>query len=210
MKTYHDALQGQPLNAGYKLKKLAASIPDFLRPLICKVLKLKGEYRKAFLFSKATRSGLLAKDLFAVTHKMKKFEEAWLRLFNQLKLDFIVYPCVPLPAWPHGMGSNLFPSCTYTFMMNILRWPTGTLPITTVKKGEDRYYMKKNGVIDVFDPGFPDIQKDSLARYAHESMTDSVGMPIGVQVMTPLGRDEQCLRYMKEVEQVMNVGIKDV
>ncbi|GMI20626.1 hypothetical protein TrRE_jg12511, partial [Triparma retinervis] len=49
----------------------------------------------------------------------------------------------------------------------------------------------------------PDKQRDHWARKAAEQMKDSEGLPLSVAVMTPLWRDEECLRIMKEVERVM-------
>jgi len=42
----------------------------------------------------------------------------------------------------------------------------------------------------------PEAQRDSVTRLAHAAMQDSAGMPVGVQVVTPMWRDELCAYIM--------------
>ena len=80
------------------------------------------------------------------------------------------------------------------FIGNLLGWPCGAMPITTVREDE-QYYNRED---------LPSDQKDMMSVYANQEMKDSAGLPMSVSVMTPLYEDEMCLRVMKEIEK----GIK--
>ena len=79
---------------------------------------------------------------------------------------------------------------------NVLGWPAGSVPITTVR-GDEQFYDIENLLAT---------QKDSFAREAKKVMEGSKGLPIGVQVMAGCYGDEVCLRVMKEVEAVVRFG----
>lgn len=76
----------------------------------------------------------------------------------------------------------------------MLHWPAGTLPVTEVKQGEDTYEMSS----------LPQRQRDSVAKLTEKTMRGSVGLPVGVQVMTPMWRDEECLYVMGLIEQAVD------
>ena len=48
-------------------------------------------------------------------------------------LDGIISPGLALPAIHHGQVSNIGLNCIYTFLYNLLDYPTGVVPITTIR-----------------------------------------------------------------------------
>jgi Asp-tRNA(Asn)/Glu-tRNA(Gln) amidotransferase A subunit family amidase len=82
------------------------------------------------------------------------------------------------------------------FLANLLRWPSGTVPVTTVKADgkQDQY--------DVND--LPENQRDYIANLVAQGMKGSAGMSLSVSVVTPSFRDKLCLRAMREVEAVVS------
>jgi fatty acid amide hydrolase len=74
---------------------------------------------------------------------------------------------------PHGVIADLLPALTYTFLPNILHWPAGVVPVTTVDKSEATY-----------EP--PAGQRDSFAELVKQSMVGSAELPVGVQVTAHL------------------------
>ena len=96
----------------------------------------------------------------------KEFYDWW----KSNKLDSLISPALGLPAFTHGGSSKLTSSVSYNFAFNLLDYPAGVVPITLVNDNENGHYdMKYN---DSWD-------KESLTM-----MDDSIGLPIGVQVVT--------------------------
>mmetsp|Transcript_24722 Transcript_24722/g.21889 ORF Transcript_24722/g.21889 Transcript_24722/m.21889 type:complete len:123 (+) Transcript_24722:1529-1897(+) len=104
------------------------------------------------------------------------------------KIDAFITPGSANPAFKHGTSCGLeFASC-YTFVFNLLDFPAGIVPITTVKDGEDVYP-------DNIDP-----HRDEISKAEKQNMKGSVGMPVGVQVVTAPHQDEECLNVMIQIE----------
>ena len=68
--------------------------------------------------------------------------------------------------------------------------PVGLLPITTVKKEEEVYHSKHN---------------DLITSAAIDSLKDTKGLPVGVQIAALPLKDEECLAAMSEIERVMKL-----
>ena len=51
-------------------------------------------------------------------------------------LDAIIMPGFAMPAVKHGFSNDLPSAACYTFLWNILDFPAGSLPITTVNNDE--------------------------------------------------------------------------
>ena len=118
---------------------------------------------------------------------MKGVSDEW----SELGLDGIIMPTTGLVATPHGMASDLIFQLSYTFYANLLHTPAGTVPVTTVQTGEDKYHDNSS---------LPVNQRDSIARLAETAMSGSLGMPVGVQVVTPMWKDELCVHIMGCIE----------
>ena len=108
--------------------------------------------------------------------------------WRQQGLDALIVPGLALPALPHGMSQLLMINCCYTFLTNLLNYPTGSVPITKVREGEDEYELSEG------------LFKDIFTAPAKKTMKGSLGLPVGIQVCTLPWEDEKCLRVMKEVE----------
>jgi fatty acid amide hydrolase len=109
----------------------------------------------------------------------------WSDMFVQQGLDAIIFPALPLPALPHGIPGKLTAAFSNMFIANLLQWPCGVVPVTTVRENEQFYKEAPN---------------DDYCKMAHQVMQNSAGLPMSVQVMAPAFQDEKCLRIMKEVE----------
>eukprot|EP00927_Polykrikos_kofoidii_P050793 TRINITY_DN44669_c0_g1_i1.p1 TRINITY_DN44669_c0_g1~~TRINITY_DN44669_c0_g1_i1.p1 ORF type:complete len:603 (+),score=85.45 TRINITY_DN44669_c0_g1_i1:84-1892(+) len=191
-----EGAEGEPLISAYHVVQASANIPNFLRPLIAPLLgKRRG------LVMKLTRSGgVSTHDFLQRSADTVEIREAWAKAFEEAGVDAVIHPTLPLPALPHGTSSNLLTMCSYTLLANLLLWPSGTVPVTTVRGDEQHYSME----------ALPLNQRDFLARRAAEVMQGSAGLPIGIAALTPPLRDEVCLRAMKEIERVMKFIAKPV
>ena len=143
--------------------------------------------------------GITAYELWQKTADLLDFRMAWSDAVKESGCDAIVYNGFPIPATPHGISGDLTAAVSYMFLPNLLLWPAGVVPITTVRPDEQYYNMED----------LPENQRgDKAAKItANVVMKDSAGLPIAVSVMTPAFQDEKCLRVMKEIETL--VGFKE-
>ena len=109
-----------------------------------------------------------------------------MRCWKEENLDVLITPGGALPALPLGAFRDLFPSFVYTTHFNLLNYPTGTVPVTQVRKDESNKYESSHG--------------DMLDHFALKAMKDSAGMPIGVQITALPFQDEIALHAMQEIE----------
>ena len=68
--------------------------------------------------------------------------------------------------------------------------PSGSVPVTRVAYGEDKWDPVNDG----------NQVEDTFSQDIRKAMHDSVGLPMGVQVLGSPFRDEMVLRVMKEIE----------
>ena len=134
-------------------------------------------------------------DLWQRTADLLALRTKWSDAVRESGIDAIVYPGFPIPALPHGISADLTAAVSYMFLPNLLLWPAGAVPITTVRPDEQHYQMED----------LPPNQRDKAAKLtANLVMKDSAGLPMSVSVMTPAFQDEKCLRVMKEIEKFVD------
>jgi fatty acid amide hydrolase len=183
-RSYIEALEGEQMISEYNLLATASNLPSFFRWLLLKVL----DKRRGHLLSKAQSGGISAYDVWQLTADLLELRTTWSDSMVTNNLDAIVHPAMPIPAMKHGRSGELTSSCSYMFMSNMLMWPCGTVPVTTVRPDEAHYR------------NCPAEQDDAIARRTAQIMEDSAGLPIGVSVMTAAYQDEICLKVMRCIE----------
>ncbi len=100
-------------------------------------------------------------------------------------VDLVVSPVHAAPALPHGTGVYSGPGGLFAMLVNLLGYPAGVVPVTTVAPGEDG--------------GRPPSRDRGIAALAAAD-EGSVGLPIGVQVIGRPGRDHAVLAAMAAIE----------
>ena len=134
----------------------------------------------------------------------------------------------------HVCTGDLLPIICYCTLINLLHWPSGVVPVTTVQEHEAHYHAGD----------LPHEQRDRYASlagtygcvYIHhflvlvifvysiravfilllgctctlgKAMEGSTGLPVGVQIVTRAWKDEQCLGIMKDLEDVVQFNRVD-
>lgn len=188
-KCYVDALEGEDHIYLYNTLKKAANIPNFLRPIVRMVL----DKRRSSLIAESKSGGLSTRKYWDKLADLKELRNKWESSFQDTGLDAVIHPGLPIPAMQHGISGEFTSAFSYTFIANMLGWPAGVVPVTTVRNEEQHYRMED----------IPANQRDPIAKIAANVMEGSEGLPMSVAVMTPSYRDELCLRVMKEVESVV-------
>jgi fatty acid amide hydrolase len=130
-----------------------------------------------------------ANEMILTLAKFCELRNQFLKFWTERGLDAIITPALALPAFKHGSGSKLQPAACYLWIANIANLPSGVVPVTKVSIGEDTY--------DSEDSIYTN---DMLFTCAQDCMKGSIGLPVGVQVMTLPWEDEKCLAIMKTLE----------
>ena len=112
------------------------------------------------------------------------------------KIDALLCHIFPFP--PFVSEIDMFLPVAYTAIFNYFHMPSGSVPVTLIQEGEDKWDPIKDG-------GHPN---DQTAQGIAKSMPGSVGLPISVQVASYPYRDEVVFRLMKEIEEEVNFNEK--
>lgn len=181
------ALEGEELHDSYKSLQAFTKLPNFLRPLVKKMLELCGEHRKALLLGAIKNGGLTVREYWEIVSDVNAIKAAYSDIFSRQGYDALLMPGLGVTALPHGMAPELLSALSYTFLANLLSWPAGTVPVTSTLLSEEIYSV-------------PACEQDSMYRLAAKACLGSTGLPAGVQIMTPQWQDEKCLFLMGEIE----------
>lgn len=190
-RSYIEALEGEDIILEYTTLVRAANVPNWLRWLLVRIL----DERRGHLLGSSRSGGISVFELWKKTADLMDMRSAWSDAFREAGIDALVFPGFPIPAIPHGISADLTSAVSYMFLPNLLLWPAGVVPITTVKENEQHYRMED----------LPSNQRDKQAKItASKVMPGSAGLPISVSIMTPGFQDEKCLRVMREIETLVN------
>jgi fatty acid amide hydrolase len=181
---YRQLLAGEVLDPRVAQLMQLAEMPAWLRPVLGAGLTVVGQGRLARLVrstgirTKEELAGLIARrDAYR-----RRFDAA----ISEAGVDVLLCPPNALPALRHGATGDLGPaSVSYTALYNLLAWPAGVVPVTTVRPAE----------VDRRRPG-----GDRMEAAARKVDKDSARLPVGVQVVAPPGRDDLVLAVMEAIE----------
>ncbi|XP_035883378.1 fatty-acid amide hydrolase 1-like [Phyllostomus discolor] len=128
------------------------------------------------------------KSILAWILKNTEYQQEFIAKWKSLDLDVLLAPSLD-PAFYIGYGSKAIESISYTALYNLLNFPVGVVPVTTVTlqdEEEQAFYKGYYG--------------DSNDRNFAEAIKGSLGLPVAVQCIALPWEEELCLRFMKEVE----------
>mmetsp|Transcript_40883 Transcript_40883/g.63820 ORF Transcript_40883/g.63820 Transcript_40883/m.63820 type:complete len:341 (+) Transcript_40883:810-1832(+) len=174
-------------------------------------LNAKGFKRLAALKS-WTKQRTVA-DLWNLQGERRKYQHEWHDAIQNQGLDAFLCPAhamvAPDPKVVAYSGSTL----CYTQIFNVLDFPAGTVPVSSVTV-EDEVAMQDwpmNVLRDQFGDRVEDLiasdeifgrQDDILETVIRNTMRDSSGLPLSVQVVGLPWKDEVCLQIMHELERL--------
>ena len=163
-------------------------IPRTLRLLLAESLQLIGQPGWAFaLRHSGPRTGRGTWGLAA--HRRDYVSRVRERLDSQ-QMDAVICPPYGLPALRHGRSVDAIHAASYAFWANVMEFPCGIVPVTTVSVDETRPI--RPSTLDV------------VAREACRNEKDSEGLPVGVQVVARPWREDIVLAIMQSIEGAAN------
>ncbi|XP_061859303.1 vitamin D3 hydroxylase-associated protein isoform X2 [Colius striatus] len=156
-------------------KKLLALI---LKPLFPRL----AEYLSAL-------SGMRSvKEMWNHQHQIQAYRAEFIARWRQLRLDVLLCPVLG-PAFTTGYPGRLLTAVSSTMLYNVLNFPAGVVPVSTVTEADEEELKLYRGCCD-----------DPWDHTLKQAVTGAVGLPVAVQCVALPWQDELCLRFMKEVE----------
>ena len=102
--------------------------------------------------------------------------------------DVIICPAAALPAIRHGDSRDLVTAGAYATLYNVLGYPTGIVPVSTVRPDEEQP-RKRVG--------------DVALRAARRAEEGSAGLPLAAQVVARPWREHVALAAMRAIEEAV-------
>ncbi|KAM8930075.1 vitamin D3 hydroxylase-associated protein-like isoform 2-T2 [Pelodytes ibericus] len=130
------------------------------------------------------------KELWKHNAAIKEYRCQYISEWKKLGMDALLCPMLG-PAFNIGCPGKIFAGFCFTMLFNILNLPAGVLPVTTLTPEDEEELKHYKGYYN--DPWDKEVIK---------GMEDGVGLPVAVQCVALQWQEEQCLRLMKEVENV--------
>jgi len=190
--TLLNSLHGEQIDSVIKPSLARLRAPAFVQGIISSLFGVLGWDRMSSV-GRAVRKNKSVTDVWAKQNDRYLYKDGFIQKMKDENIDLLLTPGFATPAVPHGFSKELSPCASYTFIWNLLDFPAGTVPITIVSE-EDIGAQSKRSTGDLLD------------RKADEVDSNSVGLPIGVQVVGLPWEDELVLRVMSDLEE--KIGFK--
>jgi fatty acid amide hydrolase len=179
-------VQGERLDRQVRKQLILGAIPRTARHLLRGVLHVLGEEYLAEMVGWTGRRPVL--QYWDLTVEVDEYRQAFARASERdsgAPLDAIVMPAHGLPALRHNTALDVMPAASYCFLPNLLGWPAGVVPYTSVRATEESDRPPR---------------RDRVVRTARRIEQGSQGLPIGVQVLAGPWREDIVLAVMRALE----------
>ncbi|XP_070224222.1 fatty-acid amide hydrolase 1 [Bos mutus] len=164
-------------------------LPGWLKGLLAFMMKPLLPRLSAFLNNMKSRS---ARKLWELHHETEVYRHSVMAQWRALELDVLLTPMMG-PALDLNGPGKATGAVSYTLLYNCLDFPAGVVPVTMVTAEDEAQLQFYKGY-------FGDIWDKTLQKVVRKS----VGLPVAVQCVALPWQEELCLRFMREVEQLMN------
>ncbi|OMJ90987.1 hypothetical protein SteCoe_6558 [Stentor coeruleus] len=178
-----DAMQGEDPEDYYKVPIFMCDHP-YLFSMIFALMRKIGWNRVVDILQ--TDINISAEDYVTLFRRLIRQIDETIHAWESAGLDALICPAVGVVAPEHGK-SDILISLIFCSIWNVVRFPSGNVPVGLVKKNEAFY---------------EDSYHDAFTECSKVAMEDSEGLPYGIQVVTLPYKDELALKVMKDVEDV--------
>ena len=178
--------RNEPVDVRLKALLQLGALPAAAARLLGAVMARRGEKHVAWIMSEVFATPGSAKMYLRALEDRARYRDTFLASMAAQRLDALLCPPYALPALRHEseVGVGFWPA-SYAQMYNALGMPAGVVPVTRVRAGEESDRV----------PG-----RDRVERAASEVERNSAGLPIGVQVVARLWREDVALTVMAALE----------
>ncbi|NXR10859.1 FAAH1 hydrolase, partial [Semnornis frantzii] len=128
------------------------------------------------------------KEMWNHHHQIQVYRTEFITRWRQLQLDAVLCPVLG-PAFATGYPGKLLTAISSTMLYNVLNFPAGVVPVSTVTEADEEDLKLYQGCCD-----------DPWDHMLKQAVAGAVGLPVAVQCVALPWQEELCLRLMKEVE----------
>ncbi|XP_036304350.1 vitamin D3 hydroxylase-associated protein-like isoform X2 [Pipistrellus kuhlii] len=184
--TLLEKLEGDIVDPCMKATVTNLRLPDLVKYILARILKYI-EPRTAQTLE-MLRGVKTPKRLWEQHTAVQEYQQEFIEKWRSLELDVLLAPDLD-PAFYIGYPAKASKSSSYASLYNVLDFPVGVVPVTTVTLQDEEELAFYKGYYG-----------DSNDRDFKEAVEGSVGLPVAVQCIALPWEEELCLRFMKEVE----------
>ncbi|NXG21106.1 VDHAP protein, partial [Grallaria varia] len=128
------------------------------------------------------------KEMWNHHYQIQAYRSEFITRWKELHLDVVLCPVLG-PAFTPGYPGKLLTAISSTMLYNVLNFPAGVVPVSTVTEADEEELKLYQGCCE-----------DPWDRTLKQAVSGAVGMPVAVQCVALPWQEELCLRFMKEVE----------
>ncbi|XP_061680684.1 fatty-acid amide hydrolase 1 [Syngnathoides biaculeatus] len=182
-------LKGGPLDPSLKLQVYPFYLPCWLRKTLSFLMRPLSP-RGSSLMRASTGVGSVL-ELWKQHAAVEDYIQETLAEWTRRDIDVLLCPMFG-PAYNFFYCGRLPFPLFYTAIYNLLNFPAGVVPVTTVTAEDEEELRNYKGLFQDF--------WDKLFKKA---LLGGRGLPMAVQCVARPWQDELCLRFMKEVEELV-------
>lgn len=175
-------LGGDPMVPALARLRRLANLPGAARSALAAGLRVAGDRRAADLVTwlgERTTTGY-----WELTRRARAYRLRLLGAMRDAGLDALLCPAHATPAMPHGLSGDFALAGVASMMFNLVQFPAGVVPVTTVQADE------------VTRPP----AKGRTEGVAATIEAQSQGLPVGVQVVGRPWHDEEVLALLMALD----------
>ncbi|XP_040895350.1 fatty-acid amide hydrolase 1 [Toxotes jaculatrix] len=187
-------LEGGPLDPCLRAQVLPYYLPKWLKKTISFLLKPLSP-RGSAIFTAICGIGSVS-DLWKHHAAVEDYIQETIADWRRYNIDVLLCPMIG-PAYNHLYCGKNTTILTYTMLYNLLTFPAGVVRVSTVT-AEDEEELKH----------YKGIYQDYWDKLFKPAVAGGEGLPVAVQCVALPWQDELCLRFMKEVEQLVQQSKK--
>ncbi|XP_054240118.1 vitamin D3 hydroxylase-associated protein-like [Indicator indicator] len=128
------------------------------------------------------------KEMWNHHHQIEVYRTEFISRWRELQLDVVLCPVLG-PAFTTGYPGKLLTAISSTMLYNVLNFPAGVVPVSTVTEADEEELKLYQGCCG-----------DPWDQMLKQAVAGAVGLPVAVQCVALPWQEELCLRLMKEVE----------
>ncbi|KAL4000448.1 NACHT, LRR and PYD domains-containing protein 1 [Sarotherodon galilaeus] len=187
-------LKGGLLDPSLKRQVFTHSLPKWFKKILSFLLKPVSPRLSSNM--SAICGVRSVSDLWKQHAAVEDYIQETIAHWRSCNIDVLLSPMIgPASRLLHADKVATAVSCTMLY--NLLKFPAGVVTVSTVT-AEDEEELKH----------YKGCYQDSLDKSLKEAVTGGEGLPVAVQCVALPWQDELCLRFMKEVEQLVKQSKK--
>ncbi|XP_063057510.1 fatty-acid amide hydrolase 1 isoform X2 [Engraulis encrasicolus] len=130
-------------------------------------------------------------DLWRQHVRVEDYTHEFIAEWRKMKMDVLLCPMLG-PAYNFQYCGKLTSALSYTILYNLLNFPVGVVPVSTVTPDDEAQ-------LDNYKGNFGDPWDKLFVK----AVRGGVGLPMAVECVALPYQEELCLRFMREVEQLV-------